>query len=71
MHELEYVRCSFTFLGAMHGNSGICSYSITLSAIVSIEDVAGEYEDIDLHKSGAGWVIFAAGVGIIDLQFFD
>jgi len=43
----------------------VASAAVTLSAIANIEDVAGDYEDIDLHKSGAGWVIFAAGVGMI------
>ena len=43
----------------------VISAAFTLVAIGDIEDVASEYEDIDLHKSGAGWVIFAAGVGII------
>jgi len=41
------------------------SAAITLSAIANIEDDTGDYDDIDLHKSGAGWVIFAAGVSII------
>ena len=43
----------------------VISAAFTLVAIGDIEDVAGEYDDIDLHRSGAGWVIFAAGVGII------
>jgi len=43
----------------------VASAAIILSAIADIEDVTGDYDDIDLHRSGAGWVIFAAGVGII------
>ena len=43
----------------------VVSAAFTLSAIANIEDAFGEYDDIDLHRSGAGWVIFAAGVGII------
>jgi len=43
----------------------VVSAAFTLSAIANIEDAIGDYDDIDLHRSGAGWVIFAAGVGII------
>jgi len=46
----------------------VASAAVTLSAITNIEDFNSsdvEFEDIDLYKSGAGWVIFAAGVGII------
>ncbi|XP_065914194.1 uncharacterized protein [Dysidea avara] len=43
----------------------VASAAIALSAILSIEDVTDEYEDIDLYKSGAAWLIFAAGVGLI------
>ncbi|XP_065914232.1 uncharacterized protein [Dysidea avara] len=46
--------------------TGIVTFAaIALSAILSIEDVFDEYEDIDLYKSGAAWLIFVAGVGII------
>ena len=43
----------------------VASAAIALSAILSIEDVTDEYEDIGLYKSGAAWLIFAAGVGLI------
>jgi len=38
----------------------VSSAAISLLAFVNIEDVTGDYEDIDLHKSGAGWVICKA-----------
>ena len=43
----------------------VVSAAFTLSAIADIEDVTDNYDDIDLYRSGAGWVICAAGLGII------
>ena len=45
----------------------VAAAATALLAILSIEDLEanGNYEDGGLHKSGAIWFIFAAGLGLI------
>ncbi|XP_065915022.1 uncharacterized protein [Dysidea avara] len=43
----------------------LAAATIVLLAILSIDDHNGECENSDLHKSGAFWLISAAGLGLI------